>query len=76
MDQEEESKLANKHLISQNISNFHYPITNPDPNISIFNFHYTLPEAATENYYLNSGFNETGFAGPLQTTHIAAKTNL
>lgn len=68
---EEESRLSNKHLISQNISNYHYPITNPDPNISIFNFHYTLPEAAWENYYLNRvmGFNETGFAGREDQTY-------
>ncbi len=68
---EEESKLPNKHLISQNISNFHYPINNADTNISIFNFHYTLPEAVTENYYLNKviGFNETGFAGRADKTY-------
>lgn len=68
---EEEKGLPNKHLISQNISNFHYPITNPDPNISIFNFHYALPEAVKENYYLNKviGFNETGFAGRSDKTY-------
>lgn len=68
---EEESKLPNKHLISQNVSNFHYPINNADPNISIFNFHYTLPEAVTENYYLDKviGFNETGFAGREDKTY-------
>lgn len=68
---EEEANLPNKHLISQNIGNFHYPITNPDPNISVFNFHYTLPEAAAENYYLNKviGFNETGFAGRSDKTY-------
>ena len=59
---DEESKLPKKHLIAQNISNFRYPITDPDPNISIFNFHYTYPAAAHENYHLNKviGFNETG----------------
>ncbi|WP_183565070.1 hypothetical protein [Mucilaginibacter sp. SP1R1] len=68
---DEESKLANQHLLSQNISNFHYPITNPDANISIFNFHYALPNTVGENYYLNKviGFNETGFAGSLNTTY-------
>ncbi len=68
---EEESKLPVKHLISQNISNFHYPITNPDPNVSIFNFHYSSPEAVTENYHLNRviGFNETGFAGRADATY-------
>lgn len=68
---DEESKLPKKHLIAQNISNFRYPITNPDPNISIFNFHYTFPAAAHENYHLNKviGFNETGFAGRLDATY-------
>lgn len=62
---DEENRRPIKHLISQNISNFYYPITDPDPNISIFNFHYTYPRAVAENYYLDKviGFNETGFAG-------------
>ena len=68
---DEESRLPLKHLISQDISNFHYPITDADPNISIFTFHYALPEAVTENYYLNKviGFNETGFAGRSDSTY-------
>ena len=68
---EEESKLPEKHLISQNISNFQYPVTDPDPNISIFNFHYALPKAVNENFYLNKviGFNETGFAGRADLTY-------
>ncbi|CAD5264288.1 MULTISPECIES: hypothetical protein [unclassified Imperialibacter] len=68
---DEESKLTNKHLTSQNISNFYYPITEPDPQIDIFNFHYAYPRAASENYYLNKvlGFNETGFAGGEDDTY-------
>jgi hypothetical protein len=68
---DEESKLPIKHLISQNIGNFHYPITDADSNISIFNFHYTYPLAVTENYHLNKpiGFNETGFAGKSDHTY-------
>ena len=68
---EEEASLPNKHLIAQNISNFYYPITRPDPNISIFNFHYAMPDAVGENYHLNKviGFNETGFAGKLDITY-------
>ncbi|HEV7347292.1 DUF6298 domain-containing protein [Telluribacter sp.] len=68
---DEEKSLANKHLISQNISNFSYPITEADPNISIFTFHYALPEAVRENYHLNRviGFNETGFAGSKNETY-------
>lgn len=68
---DEENRLANKHLISQNIGNFHYPITDADANISIFNFHYALPQAVAENYHLNRviGFNETGFAGRADATY-------
>lgn len=68
---DEEKKLARRHLISQNIGNFHYPVANADPNVSIFNFHYTLPEAVSENYHLNKviGFNETGFAGSADATY-------
>jgi hypothetical protein len=68
---EEEQKLPIKHLISQNISNFHYPVTNPDPNVSVFTFHYASPEAVRENWHLNKviGFNETGFAGHADSTY-------
>jgi hypothetical protein len=68
---DEESRMPKKHLVSQNIGNFHYPITNPDPNLSIFNFHYTSPRAVYENHYLNKaiGFNETGFAGKQDATY-------
>ncbi len=68
---DEEKALKNKHLISQNVSNFHYPVANPDPNVSIFNFHYAIAESVNENYYLNKpiGFNETGFAGKHDITY-------
>lgn len=68
---DEESRLPVKHLISQDISNFHYPIADADPNVSIFTFHYALPEAVTENAHLNRviGFNETGFAGRADSTY-------
>ena len=67
----EEKKLPHKHLISQNISNFHYPITNSDPQVSLFTFHYASPDAVRENWYLNKpiGFNETGFAGSADSTY-------
>lgn len=68
---DEEKDLANQHLVSQNIANFHYPIADADPQVSIFNFHYSLPLAVTENYHLNKviGFNETGFAGKEDATY-------
>ncbi len=68
---EEEKTLPQKHLISQNIGNFRYPIIGLDPNVSIYNFHYALPEAVSDNYALNKaiGFNETGFAGQADQTY-------
>jgi hypothetical protein len=68
---DEEKTLPKKHLISQNISNYYYPVTDADPNVSIFNFHYAMPAAVKENYYLNRviGFNETGFAGRSDITY-------
>jgi hypothetical protein len=61
-----ERTLPNKHLISQNISNGAAMIASPDPNVSIFNFHYAAPpDAVAMNYHLNKviGDNETGFRG-------------
>ncbi|WP_148289434.1 hypothetical protein [Fibrella aestuarina] len=68
---DEEQKLINRHLIAQNISNFDYPITDPDPAVSIFTFHYASPEAVRVNAHLNKviGFNETGFAGQADSTY-------
>jgi hypothetical protein len=62
---EEEAKLPNRHLIAQNISNFYHKITNPDPQVSVFHFHYAHPEAAAHNQDLNRviGFDESGFNG-------------
>jgi hypothetical protein len=61
-----ESGLANKHLIAQNIANGSQKIENPNPHVSIFNFHYaTPPMAVAQNHALNRviGDDETGFAG-------------
>jgi len=57
-----------RHLIAQNIANNHQLITNPNPLVSLFNFHYARPPiAVTENYHLNRaiGLDETGFDGAL-----------
>lgn len=72
---DEESKLSNKHLIAQNISNFRNQIANPDPNISIFNFHYAYPEAASQNLGLKKaiGLDETGFM-PHADIHYRSQT--
>lgn len=60
-----------RHLIAQNIANFRHRIQNPNPAVSIFNFHYALPEAVTLNDGLNKviGFDESGFAGPWDVTY-------
>lgn len=53
-------------LISQNIANHSARVDQPDPLVSIFNFHYTYPPVApAENWHLNKviGENETGFRG-------------
>ncbi|RJP22056.1 MAG: hypothetical protein C4527_22255 [Candidatus Omnitrophota bacterium] len=63
---ETESALPAKHLIAQNIANGSKVIENPDPHVSIFNFHYAYPpDAVAQNYALNRviGYDETGFSG-------------
>jgi len=67
-----EKTLANKHLISQNIGNGFEKIKNPNPLVSVFNFHYaTPPKAVSLNYNLNKviGENETGFNGQKDSTY-------
>ena len=61
----EESSLPNKHLIAQNYSNFRLPIRQLLPGVSIANFHYAYPEAASWNYGLDKAisYDETGFMG-------------
>jgi hypothetical protein len=61
----EESLLPNKHLIAQNYSNFRLPIRKLLSGVSIVNFHYAYPEAASWNYGLDMAisYDETGFMG-------------
>lgn len=61
-----ESRLPERHLISQNIQNGKLKVENPNPAVSIFNFHYAKPPVTVEmNFGLNKpiGDNETGFSG-------------
>ncbi len=61
-----EAKLPNRHLIAQNIANNSARIENPNPLVSIFNFHYARPPKTVGlNYALNKpiGDDETGFDG-------------
>ncbi len=63
---EAERRFRRKHLISQNIANHSLKIENPNPLVSVCNFHYSRPPVTVEmNYGLNrvTGDNETGFDG-------------
>jgi hypothetical protein len=61
-----EKDFPARHMISQNIANGSEKITDPNPLVSIFNFHYAHPPVTVEmNYNLQKaiGDNETGFNG-------------
>lgn len=60
-----ESSFPSKHLISLNWANGVSSVGNPNPKVSIYNFHYSNPDAVTLNYSINRmiGDNETGFEG-------------
>lgn len=62
---ETEKRLPNRHLITQNIANSYKKIENPNPLVSIFNFHYANPKTVTDNLALRRalGDDETGFRG-------------
>ena len=66
-----EHDLPHPHLISRNVANNTAKVTNPHPELSIFNFHYAdPPDAVAENYGLGAiGDNETGFAGTGDATY-------
>ena len=61
----EEASLANKHLIAQNYCDFGLPVIALIPGVSIVNFHYAYPQAASANYGLGKmlAYDETGFLG-------------
>jgi hypothetical protein len=61
-----ESALPHRHLIAQNIANGSAEVADPNPSVSILNFHYASPpDAVRVNHHLNRviGFDETGFQG-------------
>lgn len=63
---ESESSLASRHLIAQNYSNGFARVCNPNPSVSILNFHYANPPVTVGmNYHLNRplSFDEDGFEG-------------
>jgi hypothetical protein len=63
---EAEREFPARHLIAQNIANGKAKVEDPNPAVSIFNFHYARPpEAVALNYGLKKalGDDETGFQG-------------
>jgi len=60
-----EANLPKRHLIAMNVQNRCMRITEPHPEVSIFNFHYAEPEAVGDNYHLGKVIadDETGFKG-------------
>jgi hypothetical protein len=61
-----ESDLAVRHLIARNIANQSKTVEDPNPHVSVLNFHYAKPPTAViENYALDRVIadDETGFAG-------------
>ncbi len=61
-----EKSFPNRHLIAQNISNGSTKIDRPNPDVSIFNFHYsTPPDSVAMNAKLGKAVadDETGFRG-------------
>jgi hypothetical protein len=63
---EAEASFPLRHLIAQNIANGSHAVQDPDPAVSILNFHYSNPpDSLAMNYALNRviGFDETGFKG-------------
>jgi len=68
---DQERQQGSRHLVAQNYANFRYPLKDVDPAISIVNFHYAWPEAASLNLRLERalGFDESGFAGREDATY-------
>lgn len=67
-----ERDFPHKHLIARNIANGSTKIDKPDPNVSIFNFHYcNPPDAVGQNDDLNKviSYDETGFRGSGDTVY-------
>lgn len=59
-----EASFPSKHLIAQNIANKGAVVANPNPAVSIFNFHYASPpDTVKQNHGLNKviAFDESGF---------------
>ncbi|MGH3737381.1 MAG: cellulase family glycosylhydrolase [Micromonosporaceae bacterium] len=66
-----------RHLIAQNIlaggaqTPEQWTVVDPNPAVSLFNFHYSTPEVVRANYGLSKaiGLDETGHTGPTDTPY-------
>lgn len=70
---ETETAFPTRHLIAQNINNGTKRVTNPDPNVSILNFHYAYPPVAiADNRSFKGviGCDETGFKGQADSPYM------
>lgn len=70
---ETEAGFPARHLIAQNINNGTERVTNPDPNVSILNFHYAYPPVAiADNTAFKGviGCDETGFKGQDDSLYV------
>lgn len=70
---ETQMNYTHKHLIAQNIANITAKVENPDPNVSILNFHYANPpHAIPQNSHFKGviGCDETGFKGKSEQPYI------
>ncbi|MCF7818733.1 MAG: DUF6298 domain-containing protein [Kiritimatiellales bacterium] len=68
---DEENAFPHKHMIAQNVFNETGTITDPNPAVSVFNFHYALQSAVDLNYGRNKVIanDETGFHGNADYTY-------
>lgn len=66
-----EQEFPHRHIIAQNVFNYEGVIDDPHPAVSLFNFHYAKPVAASANLGLGKalGDDETGFAGKEDFTY-------
>lgn len=74
---DEEAKLPYRHLIAQNICDFGIPVRKLIPGVSIVNFHYAFPSAASVNQGLEKviAYDETGFLGQKDSPYLRQAWN-
>jgi hypothetical protein len=73
----EEKAAGKKHLIAQDCCNFRYAVKDVLPGVSVVNFHYAYPEAASLNWGLSKAlsYDETGFLGQSDEAYVRQAWN-